>query len=76
MHDHGIRIEADLPAAPSSPPAPLEVLDVHEEALVQRPDVLEGEPGYQQRGTNRPVDRPGAVVCPRADEHQLVGTLG
>src|SRR4051794_22788973 len=58
---------------PAGAMTPLEVLDVHEEALVEAAALLDGRPAHEQRGAYRPVDRTLAVMRPRLVEKVLLG---
>ena len=65
MDDAQMREMVDRVAAGSHPAAPLHVLRVHEEALVEEADFLQGAPPYEQGGPAYPVDG-----------ERLVGTRG
>ena len=73
-HD-GRGFEGDLPSGPPDPPTPLEILDVHEIALVEGADLVDGGPTHEQRCPNRPIHEPGLVVVPGAGEELVVTHL-
>src|SRR5438128_180387 len=70
--DDGTRLEQDLPAPLVGAPAPFEVLDIHEEALVEGPDLVQRLTSHEERRSHGPVHRPDGVVHPHALEQQLV----
>src|SRR5438270_10774084 len=73
VHDHGGGCEPHLPAEPPGAVAPLQVLDVHEEALVQAADALDRVAAEQPGGADRPVDLALAVVLPRSVQCPALG---
>src|SRR4051812_13141576 len=71
-YDRG-RFEADRPPLPTRPPAPVEILGVHEQPFVETADVIERCTPHEERGANSPVDLAARVVVPRAVQHEVPG---
>ena len=70
VDDLGVREEADALARVADPLAPLHVLAVHEEALVETAGPLEHGAGQQHEGPDDPVDVALLGVIPVAAEER------
>jgi len=70
-HD-GLRLEDDAPTAGGGAPAPVEVLDVHDVALVEPADVEERVAPNEPRCANGPVHLPPAVESPTARHEKAI----